>query len=128
MNQYKLINFTCQLMCGIFLHRRDFLTKIVNRQKQPVDVAFVIRQRLAELRCEQRELARAAAVTEFYISQLLTRKNPPGRCKGFGFVEMPDSQAAHAAIVGLWGQALVGRVLAVTEAKSRGARAVSPQP
>jgi len=42
-----------------------------------VDVAFVIRQRLAELSCEQRELARAAAVTESYISQLLTRKKAP---------------------------------------------------
>ena len=42
-----------------------------------MDVAFVIRQRLAELSCEQRELARAAAVTESYISQLLTRKKAP---------------------------------------------------
>jgi len=42
-----------------------------------VDVAFVIRQRLAELDCEQRDLARAAAVTESYISQLLTRKKAP---------------------------------------------------
>ena len=51
-----------------------------------------------------------------------------GRCKGFGFVEMPDSQAAHAAIVGLRGQDFVGRALTVNEAKSRGARAVSPEP
>jgi hypothetical protein len=42
-----------------------------------VDVAFVIRQRLAELGGEQRDLARAAAVTESYISQLLTRKKAP---------------------------------------------------
>jgi len=42
-----------------------------------VDVAFVLRQRLAELRSEQRELARAAEVTESYISQLLTRKKAP---------------------------------------------------
>ena len=42
-----------------------------------MDVAFVIRQRLAELDCEQRDLARAAAVTESYISQLLTRKKAP---------------------------------------------------
>ena len=39
-----------------------------------MDVAFVIRQRLDELGYEQRDLARAAAVTESYISQLLTRK------------------------------------------------------
>ena len=42
-----------------------------------MDVAFVIRQRLAELGYEQRELARAAEVTESYISQLLTRKKVP---------------------------------------------------
>jgi len=42
-----------------------------------------------------------------------------GRCKGFGFVEMPDSQAAQAAIVGLRGQELVGRTLTVSEAKGR---------
>jgi len=42
-----------------------------------MDVAFVIRQRLAALGREQRDLARAAAVTESYISQLLTRKKAP---------------------------------------------------
>jgi transcriptional regulator with XRE-family HTH domain len=42
-----------------------------------VDVSFVIRQRLAEFGLEQRELARAAQVTESYISQLLTRKKAP---------------------------------------------------
>jgi transcriptional regulator with XRE-family HTH domain len=42
-----------------------------------VDVALVIRQRLTELGVEQRDLARAAAVTESYISQLLTRKKAP---------------------------------------------------
>jgi len=42
-----------------------------------VDVAFVIRQRLVELGREQRDLARAAEVTESYISQLLTRKKAP---------------------------------------------------
>jgi hypothetical protein len=42
-----------------------------------MDVAFVIRQRLAELGREQRDLARAAEVTESYISQLLTRKKAP---------------------------------------------------
>ena len=42
-----------------------------------MDVAFVVRQRLAELGREQRDLARAAEVTESYISQLLTRKKAP---------------------------------------------------
>jgi cold-inducible RNA-binding protein len=45
-----------------------------------------------------------------------------GRCKGFGFVEMPDSQAAQAAIVGLRGQDFVGRALTVNEAKAQGSR------
>lgn len=42
-----------------------------------MDVSFVIRQRLEEFGLEQRELARAAQVTESYISQLLTRKKAP---------------------------------------------------
>jgi len=42
-----------------------------------VDVSLVIRQRLEEFGLEQRELARAAQVTESYISQLLARKKAP---------------------------------------------------
>ncbi len=42
-----------------------------------MDPAFVIRQRLEELGLEQRDLAKAAQVTESYISQLLTRKKAP---------------------------------------------------
>ena len=42
-----------------------------------MDVPFVIRQRLEELGLEQQDLARAARVTESYISQLLTRKKAP---------------------------------------------------
>jgi transcriptional regulator with XRE-family HTH domain len=42
-----------------------------------MDVCQVIKQRLEELRLEQRDLAAAAAVTESYISQLLTRKKMP---------------------------------------------------
>ena len=42
-----------------------------------MDVPFVIRQRLEELGLEQRDLARAARVTESYISQLLTRRKSP---------------------------------------------------
>jgi len=42
-----------------------------------VDVPFVIRHRLQELGLEQQDLARAARVTESYISQLLTRKKAP---------------------------------------------------
>jgi transcriptional regulator with XRE-family HTH domain len=42
-----------------------------------VDMSFIIRQRLRELKREQRDLAAAAQVTESYISQLLSRKKPP---------------------------------------------------
>ncbi len=42
-----------------------------------MDVSFVIRQRLEAFGLEQRELARAAQVTESYISQLMTRKKAP---------------------------------------------------
>jgi transcriptional regulator with XRE-family HTH domain len=42
-----------------------------------VDVSLVIRHRLRELGLEQRVLAKAARVTESYISQLLTRKKAP---------------------------------------------------
>jgi RNA recognition motif-containing protein len=42
-----------------------------------------------------------------------------GRSKGFGFVEMPDRQAAQAAITGVQGTELAGRALTVNEAKPR---------
>ena len=42
-----------------------------------------------------------------------------GRSKGFGFVEMPESTAAKAAIQGLKGKELEGRALTVNEAKPR---------
>lgn len=42
-----------------------------------MDVPLVIRRRLEELGLEQRDLARAAGVTESYVSQLLTRKKAP---------------------------------------------------
>ena len=42
-----------------------------------MDVPFVIRYRLDELGLEQQDLARAAKVTESYISQLLTRRKAP---------------------------------------------------
>ena len=69
-----------------------------------MDVAFVIRQRLAELRSEQRELARAAEVTESYISQLLTRKKVPPAShrtdiydKMETFLQLPHGELAKLA-------------------------------
>ena len=45
-----------------------------------------------------------------------------GRSKGFGFVEMSDSEEADAAIAGLSGKEHDGRALTVNEAKPREAR------
>jgi len=42
-----------------------------------MDVRLLIQQRLAELGLSQKDLAAAAAVTESYVSQLLTRKKMP---------------------------------------------------
>ena len=41
------------------------------------------------------------------------------RSRGFGFVEMPDSRAAQAAMTALQGKALGGQPLTVKEAKPR---------
>jgi RNA recognition motif-containing protein len=53
-----------------------------------------------------------------------------GRPRGFGFVEMPDSRAAQAAITGLQGKELAGRAITVNEAKPREPREPrrSPRP
>jgi transcriptional regulator with XRE-family HTH domain len=42
-----------------------------------MEIALLIRRRLEEMGLEQRDLARAAQVTESYISQLLSRKKAP---------------------------------------------------
>lgn len=42
-----------------------------------MNVCMVIKQRLEELELEQKDLAKAAGVTESYVSQLLTRKKLP---------------------------------------------------
>src|SRR6516162_9477057 len=42
-----------------------------------------------------------------------------GRPRGFGFVEMPDTTEAQAAIAGLNGTSLGGRPLTVNEARQR---------
>ena len=69
-----------------------------------MDVAFVIRQRLADLGREQRDLARAAEVTESYISQLLTRKKAPPAphrtdiyVKMDAFLQFPRGELARLA-------------------------------
>lgn len=71
-----------------------------------MDVALVIRQRLAEFGLEQRELARAAQVTESYISQLLTRRKAPPAPnrtdiydKMDKFLKLPSGELARLAEV-----------------------------
>ncbi len=69
-----------------------------------MDVAFVIRERLLELGLEQRDLARAARVTESYISQLLTGKKAspaPDRTDIYErmdrFLKLPPGELARVA-------------------------------
>jgi cold-inducible RNA-binding protein len=47
--------------------------------------------------------------------------NVSGQSRGFGFVEMPSTPEAQAAITGLNGQELKGRALHVNEARPRAA-------
>ena len=42
-----------------------------------------------------------------------------GRSKGFGFVEMPDDEAAQTAITALNGSEVGGRTIAVSQAEER---------
>jgi transcriptional regulator with XRE-family HTH domain len=69
-----------------------------------VDISLVIKHRLEELGLEQRDLARAAEVTESYISQLLTRKKAPPSpdrtdiyVKMGGFLKLPNGELAKLA-------------------------------
>ncbi|HET9707993.1 MAG TPA: helix-turn-helix transcriptional regulator [Gemmatimonadales bacterium] len=70
-----------------------------------MDVPIVIRRRLVELGLEQRDLARAAGVTESYISQLLTRKKAPpapSRTDIYdrmdAFLKLPSGELARLAL------------------------------
>src|ERR1700719_4196844 len=69
-----------------------------------MDVRLTIKQRLEELGLEQRDLAAAAEVTEYYISQLLTGKKlppEPGRTDIYDkigkFLKLPAGKLAKLA-------------------------------
>src|SRR3954469_9184048 len=69
-----------------------------------MDIALVIRQRLDELELYQRDLARAANVTESSVSQILTRKKalpPPQRTDIYDrmdrFLKLPHGELARVA-------------------------------
>ena len=69
-----------------------------------MNVCLLIRQRLAQLGLEQKDLAAAAEVTESYISQLLTRKKlPPAPdrtdiyAKISEFLKLPSSELSRLA-------------------------------
>jgi cold-inducible RNA-binding protein len=49
-------------------------------------------------------------------AQIITDRET-GRSRGFGFVEMPNAAEAQAAMAGLDGRSLGGRLLTVTEAR-----------
>src|ERR1041384_7380513 len=75
----KLTGFTiiCQV-CAVVAHAvHDRLLMKGPTQGVAVDVSLVIRRRLEELGLEQKDLARAARVTESYVSQLLKRRRAP---------------------------------------------------
>src|SRR6058998_4349919 len=83
LSKLAIVYYTCQvhlivldcLSTGVGVLKR--LSPNDSALGGPVDVPFVILHRLEELGLEQQELARAAQVTESYISQLLTRKKAP---------------------------------------------------
>lgn len=69
-----------------------------------MDVSFVIKHRLEQLGLDQRDLAKAAKVTESYISQLLTRKKAPPApnrtdiyVKMARFLKLPNGELAKLA-------------------------------
>lgn len=64
---------------------------------------------LNQLFAEYGEVSSARVITDKFS----------GRSKGYGFVEMPDDDAANAAIKALDGSEVDDRVIAVSEARPR---------
>jgi len=66
------------------------------------------------------DLERAFSAFGQVASAKVVTDRDTGRSKGFGFVEMPNDDEAHAAIAGLNEKELDGRVIVVKPANPKG--------
>ncbi|MCF3108814.1 MULTISPECIES: RNA recognition motif domain-containing protein [Niabella] len=74
------------------------------------NLSFIVRDEdLREFFVEYGEVSSARVITD----------KATGRSRGFGFVEMPDDEAARKAIKELDGGTVDGRAIKVTEARPR---------
>jgi RNA recognition motif-containing protein len=67
----------------------------------------------------EEELQKAFEAFGEVTSVNIITDNYSGRSKGFGFVEMPGKEEAEAAISGINGKEMAGRMLNVNEARPR---------
>jgi RNA recognition motif-containing protein len=76
---------------------------------------------IAKLNFKTRKEELEAAFAKFgqVSSAKIVRDKDTGRSKGFGFVEMPNDDEAHAAIAGMNEKELDGRVIVVKPANPR---------
>jgi RNA recognition motif-containing protein len=65
------------------------------------------------------EVQEAFAAFGNVASATIIKDRASGESRGFGFVEMPDSGQAEAAIAGMAGKNLQGQSLVVNEARAR---------
>ena len=70
----------------------------------------------------EEELKKAFEAFGKVVSINIIKDRYSNQSKGFGFVEMPESAEAQAAIAGLNGKELNGRTLTVNEARPRSDR------
>lgn len=76
---------------------------------------------VAKLNFKSRKEDLEAAFSKFgtVASAKIVRDKETGRSKGFGFVEMPNDDEAHAAIAGLNETELDGRLIVVKPANPK---------
>ncbi len=70
----------------------------------------------------EEDLRQAFAAFGQVTSANVIKDRDSGQSKGFGFVEMPSTEEAQAAIAGLNGKELKGRAMTVNEARPRADR------